>query len=618
MTKQRSRIPARTILTIAGLLALVGAVAVGLGAFRPTSTAARRSYELVAPRRSSIIATVNATGQMQPARTANLSFVSPNRVAEVLVQVGEAVQADQPIARLDTREQQIRVAQAAAQVAQAQASYEKLNAGASVAERAAAEAQLAQAQAQAQQTRGSVTTADLQAAEAQLAQAREQLRILEAGPNADDLRASEAQLQQTQAQLATQRDQLSAAKTNAEFQVGQAVNTLTQAQSRAASAASNWQYVQDTGLDPLRPSLGVDARGGDIANQLNEAQRQQYADASVQAEAALNSAEQAVTQATVVAETARQNEINGIQAAEQTVAQTQARLDQLRGGADAGQIAAARAQLASARANLAKLQGEQRGGALQAAQAGVDQARANQERVDGAASTSDLAVAQAQLQSAQASLDLAELALDEATLSAPFSGTIAELNLKPGELPSATRAPVVLADLSSFYVDVAVDEIDVSRITAGQPVTLTLDALPDVAIAATVERIAPLASAQSAVTAYQVRVSAPRSDPRVRPGMSTTADIIVAEQQNVLLVPRRAVRNDRGRLIVETPTDPAVCQLPPEQRPERPELRQIDVRTGLSNEVVIQITEGLDESSCVYVEGVDSRFDLFGGPPQAR
>jgi HlyD family secretion protein len=621
MTESRRRwiLRPRTFLTILGLLTVVGLIAIGFSFFqRNTGSSTRLNYDVVFPRRDSIVATVNATGQMQPRQVVNLSFVAPGRVAEVFVDVGDQVSAGEALARLETRELEIRVAQAEAQLQQAKANYEQLVAGASPEEVAAAEAQVRQAQAQYRQTSGSVTQADIQAAEAQLRQAEEQLRQLQAGPKNTDVRTAEAQLQQAQAQLETQRDQLSAAKTNAQFQIDQSVNTLTQAQSRYATALQNWQYVQDTGNDPIRPSLGTDPRGNDIANKLNDAQRQQYYDALVQSEATLRSAEQAVEQAKVGFETARQNEINGLQVAEQQVTTAQASLDRLQAGADTDQVAGARAQVASARANLNKLRGDQRSGALQAAQAGIEQAQANLERVSGGATQSDLTAAQAQVQSAQAGLDLANLSLEQATLTAPFDGTIAEVNLKAGELPTATRAPVVIADLSNYYVDVAVDEVDVSRIQAGQPVTLTLDALPDLRIPAEVASIAPLSAAQSAVTSYQVRLTSQAADPRVRSGMSTNADIEVAKENNVLLVPRRAVRNDRGRLVVETPIDQSICTLPPEQRPPDPERRQIEVETGLSNEQVIQITSQFDEQTCVYVEGLDSRFNILGGPPGAR
>ena len=70
--------------------------------------------------------------------------------------------------------------------------------------------------------------------------------------------------------------------------------TLTQAQSRYATASQSWQYVQDTGRDPVNPSK-TNAQGKAVPNTLNDAQRQQYYDAFVQAEAALHSAEDGVT-----------------------------------------------------------------------------------------------------------------------------------------------------------------------------------------------------------------------------------------------------------------------------------------------------------------------------------
>lgn len=616
----RERFTTRTLMTLIGLVVIIGGVALAFGFFRNRgSSDQRRSFDFIVPRRDTIVATVNGTGQMQPAQIVNVGFTTPGRVAEVLIAVGDTVRVGDALARLDTRDLAVRVAQAEAQLQQAAASYQKLLAGASAGERAAAEAQVRQAEGQLRQTNGSVTAADVQSAEAQVRQAEEQLRLLTNGPNEADARSVAAQLDQSRAQLATQRDQLSAAKTNAQFQIDQAANTLTQAQSRYATAKRNWEYVQDTGNDPLQPSRGVDARGRNIANRLNNAQRQQYADALVQAEASLKSAEQSVAQAQVAFDTARQNEVTGIQTAEQQVALAQASADKLNAGADAQQLAAARAAVASARASLAKLRGDQRGGALAAAQAAVEQARANAASLNSGAAAPDLASAQAQIRSAQATLELAQLSRDDATLKAPIGGVVAEVNLKVGELPVATKTPVVLTDLSSFYVDVAVDEVDVSRISAGQAVTLTLDALPDLALPASVERVAPLSTTQSAVTAYQVRIAAKASDKRVRPGMSTNADIVVAREENVLVVPRRAVRNDRGRLIVETPNDPAVCALPRDQVQQKPALRQIVVRTGLSNEQVIELVGDFDPRTCLYVEGLDTRFDpIFSRPPGAR
>jgi HlyD family secretion protein len=599
---------------------LVGAVALAVFAWRGSQAAPTRAFSLIYPHYDTLTATVNATGQIEPAQVVNLSFTGLGRVSEVLVKVGDMVAQGDALARLDTRELALRVAQAQAARDQSQASYEKLLAGASPAEVAAAEAQFQQASGQLRQAQGSVTAADLRAAEAALAQAQAQLARLQTGPKTADLTVAEAQLGQAQANLQSQRDNLSAAKTSAQLQLEQAANNLTQAQSRYSTAKQNWDHVQATNEDPITPRVPDAGQPGKTkSNQLNDAQRQQYYAAFVQAEAAMHTAESGVTQAQVAYDQARQVEVTGVQAAEQQVAVAQANLDKLRAGADADQLAAARAQVASARANLDKLRGDQRVGALQAAEAGVAQAQANLERIKEGPQPSDLVVARAQVASTQATLDLAKLALDQATLTAPFTGVVAELNLKPGEVPSQTRPPVVLADLSSYHVDVTVDEIDVSRLAAGQPVTLTLDALPNLALPGAVETINPLATANATLTAYQVRVGTSAIDPRVRPGMSANADIVVARKPNVLLAPRRAVRNDRGRLVAEIPDDQSICALPPEQRPPTVDLSQREVSVGLSNEQVIEITSGLDERTCVYVEGVDARLNiLFGPPPGVR
>ncbi len=254
-SRLRALLRPRTLLTAAGLLLAVGACALGVFALRGQGDVALRTYSLIYPRYDTLMATVNATGQIEPAQVVNLSFSSPGRVGEVLVKVGDLVQAGAPLARLDARDLRIRVAQAEAQLAQAQASYQKQLDGASPAEVAAAEAQVDQARGQLRQAQGSVSATDLRAAEAQLAQAQTQLQQLIAGPKASDLQVAEAQVAQAQTQLASQRDQLSASKTNAQLQMQQSAEALTQAQSRYATAKQHWDYVQETGRDPINTTL---------------------------------------------------------------------------------------------------------------------------------------------------------------------------------------------------------------------------------------------------------------------------------------------------------------------------------------------------------------------------
>lgn len=604
--------------TIVGIAILVGVIAGG-GALllRGGESQPVTSYSLIMPRYGELIATVSATGQIEPVQTVNVSFAATGRITEVLVDVGDLVTAGQPLAHTDTRELRLRLRQAETALVQARATYETLRAGATRAELAAALAQLEQARGQLLQIQGGVTEADLLAARSQLEQAQALLERLRAGPKQSDLEIAEARIREAELRLQSQRDQLSAAKTSAQIQLDQAANALTQAQSRYSTAKQNWEYVQATGADPIvRQTADPNRPGQTRPNMLNDSQRQQYYDAFVQAEAALRTAEENVAQAQVSYDNARTTEASGVELAEGQIQIAEANRDQLVAGADPDQIASARAQVAAARASLEKLGGDQRIGALQAAQAAVALAAANLEQLEAGPSSIDLQAAEAQVENAMAAVELAQLAVDEATLTAPFAGSVAEINLKVGEIPSPARPALVLTDLSRFYVNVTVDEVDISRIEASQPVTLTLDALPDTALAGSVESIAPLALTTSAVSSYRVRIAIMDIDQRVRPGMSANADIVVARKERVLLVPRRAVRNDRGQLVADIVNDPSLCGLSREQWPAEPALSAASVQTGLSNEQLIEIIAGLNTESCVYVEGIETRFNPLEGRPR--
>jgi HlyD family secretion protein len=583
-----------------GILLVIGGLVAGFFWFNrnPSSTNPRLNYALTRPQRGPISAVVNASGAIQPQQVLDLTFTSSGLISEVLVKIGDTVSAGQPLARLDTRDLELRVEQSAAQLAQAQANLDRLRAGPTEADIAAAEAQLAQAQAQLRQTMGNVTEQDLAAARAQVEQARANLERLLSGPKASEVIQAQAQVDQAIAALQSQRDSLSAAKTRAESQLFQAANTLRDRQAEY-SRIYNENREREQQLARFGQSLPQSALDNEAA-----------------ALRAVQNAEEQMRQAQIAYEQAKQAEITGIAQAEAQVRSAQANLDRVLAGADRDQIAAARAQLAQAEANLNKLLGDQRAGSLAAAQAAVASAQANLQRVKAPPSDADLASAEAQVANARASLAQAQLALERATLVAPINGVVAEVNLEVGELYNAARPAIVLADLSGYYVDVTVDEIDVAQIAVGQQVILTLDALPNLELQGTVARINPLSTVQSGVTAYTVRIVTNDPPASVRPGMSASADIIVAEKSEALVVPRRAIRAERGQFFVDVTADPGLCEVDIAQRPLQPVTQAIAVQLGLSNEQIIEITSGnLDENSCIYVPGIDARFNFFGGGP---
>jgi HlyD family secretion protein len=522
----RSSVMKKFIIAVCIVALLAGGAYLSLG--RGGTTAANPAP---APAQPAVKAPdqVVAEANVVPARGAALSLTSGGAVAEVLVQEGDIVQAGQVLVRLDSRHQQADLASAEARLVEANASYANEQAGATPEQIAAVEAQVRQAEAQADQTEVSVASADLRAAQAAVIQAQAHLAAVEGGPKETDRRAREAALAQAQAQLQSQRDQLSANKSQAEQQLAQAGAALTVAQTSYSMAKWNWEEAQRTGNDPITPSVPDPTKAdGKAKNKLNDVQKQQYRDKAIQAEAELRRAESAVEAAQIAYDTARQAEVSGIAASEQAVRAAQADLDRLLGGADADERAAARAQLAQAQANLEALRGGARASALDAAQAGVDAAQARLAETLAGAPERRLAVARAQISSAEAALALAKLNLADMELTAPFAGVVAAVDLKANEYVAAGSVAVRLADLSAWQIETTnLTELSVAKTYEGAPATITFDALPGVTLPGKVSRIKGFGENRQGDITYRVTVMPDKLDPRLRWNMTAAVSITV-------------------------------------------------------------------------------------------
>jgi len=468
-------------------------------------------------------ARIIAEAKIVPVQSAELVFQTAGTVVEIMVKEGQHVGKDAPLARLDGRDQELRVEQTRVDLTRARAAYAQLLEGATPEAVAVAEASVAQATAGLRQNEGSVTLQDIAAARSQRDAARAALARLEAGPKGTEVEQVRAARDQAQANIRTQRDSLSLAKTNAERQMQQAVDALTQAQARYAQAKNNWDRIQDDPVDPINPKTCNAQNGQCSANKLNDAQREAYHSQYVQAEAAMHQAEVAVQQAVATYATARQAEVSGIQSAEAQGREAQATLDQLLAGADKDQIAAARAAFVQAQADLDKLLGDERAGQLEAARSGVQAAQARLNQLLAKPRKTDLEIAQAQVSAAEIALEQAEVALGRTVLRAPFAGTIAAINVAIGELPGDAEPAIVLADMSAWQVETSdLTEVNVVHIHEGDPITFTVDALPGPAFAGRVAQIKPLGKTYQGDMTYTVVAIPTQYNERLRWNMTAT------------------------------------------------------------------------------------------------
>jgi multidrug resistance efflux pump len=439
-----------------------------------------------------------------PARVSELSApLTGIVVAEVFVDEGDTVAQGEPLLRLDTRGLLLEVAEARAALSRTQANYDRLSAGATSAEIAAAQAELAEAQAQLQQAQGRVTSADVAAASANLEQARARLRELEAGPQPAAVSRERASVEQTRGALEQARAQLSAAKEEARRLMEERANDLRAAQVTLGRAREERQRNS----------------GDDAAGRL-------AADALARAELELANAESALERARVEYEARRQDEIAGLAEAEARVAEAQATLDMLVGGSRPGELASARAQVVAAEAELARLGGGQRDGEVSAAVAAVAQAQARLDGLTIGPLEADLAQALATIEESEVRLRQAELRLEQATLTAPIAGTVAAIEVTPGELPEGREVIVTLADTSAWWVEArALTDLEVVRVRAGDPVTISAYAVPGLSVAGRVARIEQIGRGEGDQARYTALIEPEGWDARLRWNMLTQVTI---------------------------------------------------------------------------------------------
>ncbi len=194
-------------------------------------------------------------------------------------------------------------------------------------------------------------------------------------------------------------------------------------------------------------------------------------------------------------------------------------------------------------------------------------AKARLEAMLSGTDTAEVAIASLQVEVAQQSLELAKQSLElanqslvqaqkqlsEATITAPFDGVIAMVGVNEKDTVSSAITIVYLIDPGSMELKVQVDEIDVTEVKPGQRVIIELDALPTLLLEGEVSSISLLPAMEAGVIVYDVKIDFDVPEGvELRTGMSATADVVIAERENILLVPDRAIKqNSDGDTVVE-------------------------------------------------------------------
>ena len=167
---------------------------------------------------------------------------------------------------------------------------------------------------------------------------------------------------------------------------------------------------------------------------------------------------------------------------------------------------------------------------LAVAEANLEKAKQDYQAWKDGPDPKEVTVAQARLDNANAALAAADSKLSDLELRAPFSGTISEINVRTGEWVTPEIPIFLIADLTNLQVETTdLNEIDAARVSVGDAVLLTFDALPDVEVQGIVKSIAPKAAEGSGVN-YTAIIIMDEIPEALRWGMTAFADISVLSE----------------------------------------------------------------------------------------
>jgi HlyD family secretion protein len=201
------------------------------------------------------------------------------------------------------------------------------------------------------------------------------------------------------------------------------------------------------------------------------------------------------------------------------------------------------------------------------------------------------------LQSAEITLENYKEQLMKTEILAPFDGTVVDVGVKVNDQLSAydysSITAIYLVDTRTVKMEGVVDEIDIFKVKMGQEATITVDALPGEEFTGVVTFISPFGSELTGVVNYPVTIELDPTDVELKGGLTATADIVIGKRENILLIPRRAVKREKGVYYVEVVVNEE--EMTTEKR---------EVTIGQQSEIYAEVLSGLNEGEKVISERV--------------
>ena len=221
--------------------------------------------------------------------------------------------------------------------------------------------------------------------------------------------------------------------------------------------------------------------------------------------------------------------------------------------------------------------------------------------------------AKQQVAQSRESVQRAQTNLGYATITSPIDGVVLSKAVEEGQTVAASfNTPelfTIAQDLTNMRVIADIDEADIGGVKEGQRVTFTVDAFPEDTFEGSVTQVRQQATTESNVVTYEVVISAPNVDLKLKPGLTANVTIFTLEKNDVLTVPAKALRFQPNEALLKEGQTIEDCEgMRKVWTLENNVFKAHKVETGTTNGVMTEITGGIAEGTEVLTE-----FNISGG-----
>ena len=208
---------------------------------------------------------------------------------------------------------------------------------------------------------------------------------------------------------------------------------------------------------------------------------------------------------------------------------------------------------------------------------------------------------------ANQSVQKAQTNLGYATITSPIDGVVLSKSVEEGQTVAASfNTPelfTIAQDLTDMRVIADIDEADIGGVKEGQRVSFTVDAFPEDHFEGSVTQVRQQATTESNVVTYEVVISAPNNDLKLKPGLTANVTIYTLEKNGVLIVPAKALRfMPNEALLSEGQTIEDVEAPQKVWTQDGPVFKAHKVETGTTNGITTEIVSGIGDGTEVLVD----------------